>query len=83
MFVVDVPKRVTGMTKVDGSNAMPFSLLEDFIRHATTILEIAHDWRLSTHSNCRLKALLQACWRKVRPTQTRCRRLSLTLWQEV
>jgi hypothetical protein len=64
MFVVDVPKRVSGLKNLDGSNAMSFSSLEDYVRHATTILEIAHDWKLSTTGKYRLKALLQSMLEK-------------------
>jgi hypothetical protein len=59
-FVFDIPKRVQGTTKLDGSTAISFSTLSDYIRETLVHLQIAHDWTLSTKATYTLKALLQS-----------------------
>jgi hypothetical protein len=51
---------VQGTTKLDGSTAISFSTLSDYIRETLVHLQIAHDWTLLTKATYTLKALLQS-----------------------
>ncbi|KEQ69758.1 hypothetical protein M436DRAFT_67014 [Aureobasidium namibiae CBS 147.97] len=58
-FVVNVPKRVQGHTKTNGSTAMSSLHLSSWIRETLVHLQIAHNFQQSTKGVYMLKSLLQ------------------------